>query len=180
MSRASELLRLISETSGEELEYQYLGREDGETVVVDDEYDAHRFDSKDYARTAARPYKGYVIDKLTDREGEEYWIVKIPDVSGGDASLESRVANAIDYFYRNNKEDINVVSNYSGRGMFGSQCVGVIISSDDWDSSLAYLQQVKLTPKTDDMGLDGIVYWPTVKYEDIKELLTDSIPVDQN
>lgn len=56
------------------------------------------------------------------------------------------------------------VENYSGRGMYGRKCVG-ITTSDEW-AVVAAARNVGITcERTDNMGLDIIVYWPDVQKE---------------
>jgi hypothetical protein len=57
---------------------------------------------------------------------------------------------------------------YSGRGMFGAECVGVDLESDVdlWDLATA-LARAGLNipaPRTDSMGRDIIAYWPSAKW----------------
>lgn len=47
---------------------------------------------------------------------------------------------------------------YSGRGMFGKECVGVeVVYPGDYTLPKGY--------RMDNMGRDYIVYWPSVKWE---------------
>ena len=73
-------------------------------------------------------------------------------------------------------------SDYSGRGMFGKSCVGVVVSSmgdfvsgvvnlvqdvaEDSDHPLAEMVPQLKRMSTDNMGYDTIVYWPGVMVED--------------
>lgn len=61
-----------------------------------------------------------------------------------------------------NKVNGKVYEHYSGRGMFGDDCMGVICS----DINKCLLQAGNLCLKnvrTDNMGLDYIVYFPSIK-----------------
>lgn len=58
---------------------------------------------------------------------------------------------------------------YSGRGMMGARCVGVVLQGDAdlWRLArdLAEIEDLP-TPKTDGMGKDIIAYWPRLKIID--------------
>ena len=69
--------------------------------------------------------------------------------------------------------DLNVRS-YSGRGMYGKECVGItgstlqhvladlVLAEFDFDKEdLAYLIRAA---RTDNMGMDTIVYWPNLQW----------------
>jgi hypothetical protein len=61
--------------------------------------------------------------------------------------------------------DGEIVTDYSGRGMFGDECVGIILK-DEGDmfrfAGLIDNDLVELlgSPKWDNMGLREIAYWP--------------------
>lgn len=54
---------------------------------------------------------------------------------------------------------------YSGRFMFGAECVGVVAK---YDVLMKAIKQYKLLPeaKVDSMGLDHIAYWPEVSWSE--------------
>jgi hypothetical protein len=66
---------------------------------------------------------------------------------------------------------------YSGRGMYGKQCVG--IDCDNVNETLAYLVEscestsdaahIIRTMKQDSMGLGAIIYWPRIVWSDDAE-----------
>jgi hypothetical protein len=62
-----------------------------------------------------------------------------------------------------------IYPDYSGRGMYGSQCVGFIIDErEDWPNLDGAIWDVLGaadfgTPSWDSMGLRSIAYWPSVK-----------------
>lgn len=60
---------------------------------------------------------------------------------------------------------------YSGRSMYGKQCVGVDLSSDAdlWNLARALADFDVKAPKTDSMGRGIIAYWPNAKLEPAKE-----------
>jgi hypothetical protein len=55
---------------------------------------------------------------------------------------------------------------YSGRGMSGKQCVGVVVEGDDdlWEIAQDFaISGLEIqAPRTDSLGLDTILYWPNV------------------
>jgi hypothetical protein len=51
------------------------------------------------------------------------------------------------------------VRSYSGRGMFGRQCVGVALDRYDYGSDLPDEGQ-----RRDSLGLGEIVYWPSATW----------------
>jgi len=52
-----------------------------------------------------------------------------------------------------------IVDDYSGRGMFGKTCYGVVTDEPD---SLIRMTMDHGSEKIDNMGLDFIVYYPTL------------------
>lgn len=58
---------------------------------------------------------------------------------------------------------------YSGRGMMGRQCLGVLLDGNDGYEIMAMLgaasdgQQVPI-PKNDSLGRGYILYWPHIEY----------------
>ncbi len=55
-----------------------------------------------------------------------------------------------------------VRSDYSGRGMFGAKCYGIICENyHDCINEAAYMGLLGAT--YDNMGLDYIVYWPMIQ-----------------
>jgi hypothetical protein len=63
------------------------------------------------------------------------------------------------------------VRSYSGRGMYGSQCVGVSADSV-WSVAQAIGTADDIDfedvpePSTDILGLGMIIYWPQIKWDD--------------
>jgi hypothetical protein len=58
---------------------------------------------------------------------------------------------------------------YSGRGMYGKQCVAVKVDSDAqlWELAVA-LTEVEVfpgDPKTDSFGLGIVAYWPSIEWD---------------
>lgn len=87
--------------------------------------------------------------------------------------------------------DLDVRDDYSGRGMMGDQCFGIVIDSQKWFPLAQFVLSLALEHdpdrggegkytaedaielmtsgpgyKTDNMGYDTIVYWPSVTVED--------------
>lgn len=56
-------------------------------------------------------------------------------------------------------------SDYSGRGMFGATCIGIVTRRPDALIEEAAAQGVR-GAKRDSMGCDYIVYWPKIKASD--------------
>ncbi len=54
-----------------------------------------------------------------------------------------------------------VSDNYSGRGMFGKECCGIVCSNPNECIEEAASRGVKKA-RTDNMGKDYIVYWPEI------------------
>lgn len=91
---------------------------------------------------------------------------------------------------------------YSGRGMYGRKCVGVVCKNafdmladisdaaigvgddDDGHDSVLYAW-IRLMRRTqqDSMGRDIIIYWPSVEWpeeEDVKDLEEERLATDKN
>lgn len=86
------------------------------------------------------------------------------------------LADLIKNFCDNNDEKYSYYENYSGRGMFGRKCLGIVVKQ-----GYSYMQMImELTkflddnnyddadfelenPAIDDLGLDTIVYFPNCK-----------------
>ena len=66
--------------------------------------------------------------------------------------------------------DARFVDDYSGRGMYGKTCVGVILEYDDITEIMFDVYDetgYRLPPPhTDSMGMDTIYYWPGLKVEE--------------
>lgn len=79
------------------------------------------------------------------------------------------------------------VTSYSGRGMFGSKCVAVVLGNDDSDADfvlqvidqaqdggllddmgydIADLCDALRQSRHDQMGLGRVIYWPNHKWDD--------------
>lgn len=54
-------------------------------------------------------------------------------------------------------------NNYSGRGMFGRTCLGVVGSMQDLDTLLSEVKGSAKGLRKDSMGLDYIYYWPDIE-----------------
>lgn len=80
---------------------------------------------------------------------------------------------ALGEIHRYSDLDIQIQS-YSGRGMYGRVCLGVVLSSIDevfrLGQELYELEFPKL--RSDNMGMDMIVYWPDLELteKDIQEI----------
>ena len=61
-----------------------------------------------------------------------------------------------------NEEGGEVIYGYSGRGMYGKECVA--IACDDADRAIYLAGQKDLPmPVSDSMGRRCVVYWPNIK-----------------
>ena len=57
--------------------------------------------------------------------------------------------------------DGQVYEKYSGRGMYGSTCWGIVLSTSLVDKAISMGKKKGLKEaRTDNMGLDMFVYWP--------------------
>lgn len=76
--------------------------------------------------------------------------------------------------------EVDVRTDYSGRGMYGAECVGFVIKNQVMhifalanviadvtivDGNQTEYDQVVAATEQDDMGLDTIIYFPGVTYE---------------
>lgn len=53
---------------------------------------------------------------------------------------------------------------YSGRGMFGKECVGIVTGDPQFIEEEAVMVGIR-GARRDNMGLDYIVYWPNIPAE---------------
>jgi hypothetical protein len=58
---------------------------------------------------------------------------------------------------------LNIYHNYSGRGMLGRTCLGVVGTMQDLDILLSEVKGSGKGVKKDSMGLDYIYYWPEIE-----------------
>lgn len=58
-----------------------------------------------------------------------------------------------------------IYKNYSGRGMYGRTCYGIVTSSDPAEVIASAEEQGLTDGRADSLGLDVIVYWPHFKPE---------------
>lgn len=76
--------------------------------------------------------------------------------------------------------EVDVRTNYSGRGMYGAECVGFVLQNcvpyifalanaiadaTIRDMNTTEYDQIVAATEQDDMGLDTIIYFPGVAYE---------------
>lgn len=64
--------------------------------------------------------------------------------------------------------DLEIRDDYSGRCMYGAECVGV---DGEWyglDGATGQLRKLLGDERKDSMGLGGILYWPGTTLEDLK------------
>jgi hypothetical protein len=71
----------------------------------------------------------------------------------------------------------NVRTDYSGRGMYGDTCVGIVVSDVlELGAAIARFvedeelrEELTINSRTDSMGMDTIVYWTRVTCDDADE-----------
>ena len=100
--------------------------------------------------TIGAEYASYIEDDLPatwDDEPHHYWD-------------ENRVLVGIIENYCD-VNSLDFVPNYSGRGMFGRICVGIVCDNPNHVIAALGIQGAK----TDNMGLQTIVYWPKIEKE---------------
>src|SRR5690606_5360424 len=79
--------------------------------------------------------------------------------------------------YGNNKVILKVLSenqdeiksihtSYSGRGMYGKECFGIVVES--YSNIEDELEKYDVMGRTDNMGHNMIIYWPSLTYEKLK------------
>ena len=101
------------------------------------------------------------------------------------SELEMSREDAEDLAYRAEMEEI--VADYSGRGMYGEECLGMIYTTSDatalvrlgWalrdaaeeaeGDKAAVLEEMLTDVRTDSMGREGIVYFPKVSVGGVYE-----------
>jgi hypothetical protein len=60
---------------------------------------------------------------------------------------------------------------YSGRGMFGAECVGITVDRDGFREVTKALKKKRILYSTDSMGLDSVVYFQHIPYNPVRELI---------
>jgi hypothetical protein len=63
---------------------------------------------------------------------------------------------------------LEIRSDYSGRGMFGATCLGVVGATHDLDALMSEIKGSAEGLKKDNMGLDYIYYWPEIEGKEWK------------
>lgn len=85
------------------------------------------------------------------------------------------------FCYAVEEAELHPYLDYSGRGMYGSKCVGVVGSFSQFAKFIARLGSVDMelaehfsdAVSQDSMGLDSIFYWTSLEsVEGLKELFT--------
>lgn len=75
----------------------------------------------------------------------------------------------------------DVRTNYSGRGMYGKSCYGIV--ADSQAMMIRILMEVGLEelppPELDSMGLGYIIYWPGIEGAESRDSVADSIERDR-
>jgi len=59
---------------------------------------------------------------------------------------------------------LSLRTDYSGRGMFGQTCMGVVCDKEDYEETIEKAAELGLSGhRTDDMGRQMIIYYPQIK-----------------
>jgi hypothetical protein len=58
---------------------------------------------------------------------------------------------------------LNIYHDYSGRGMFGKTCLGVVGAMQDLDTLLSEIKGSSQGLRKDNMGMDYVYYWPGIE-----------------
>ena len=80
-------------------------------------------------------------------------------------TIETYVEN-LEYLARELDLDFKVISDYSGRAMYGATCIAIIANgetlfTDRLRDELTYI--IGDEPRVDNMGLDYVWYWPSLQ-----------------
>ncbi len=68
--------------------------------------------------------------------------------------------------YEAGDEGARIYEGYSGRGMYGGECFGVVVPSSRYIQAVEAAASLGLFgAKVDQMGRDMIVYWPNPRIE---------------
>lgn len=65
--------------------------------------------------------------------------------------------------------NLELYEDYSGRGMYGTECIGVEGDTYDIQGATGALRKILGNNRQDSMGLGSIIYWPSVSMESLKE-----------
>jgi hypothetical protein len=76
--------------------------------------------------------------------------------------IKTLKARIVEYAIKNG---LNVRNDYSGRGMFGKLCLGVVGSMPELDALLNQVKGANEGLCKDNMGLGFIYYWPSINTE---------------
>jgi hypothetical protein len=68
-----------------------------------------------------------------------------------------------------------IYTDYSGRGMYGAKCFGVIVDRYSYNDLMEKFEEMGVGGSSDNMGLDMIIYWPRYKYEQVKAEDEDNV-----
>lgn len=106
--------------------------------------------------------------------------------------MTQAIAELIRYVAEDGNEDTSFRNNYSGRGMYGRECVGIVGSEDDCKALMAEVikeahargDEVEFDDvvdmmfdySQDSMGLDVIIYWPHISPLEGKQSNHDGQP----
>jgi hypothetical protein len=178
-TKASELKKgsRVAAKSAEADKVWYISDFSGaEAELTDDLSDALKFRNEERAEITVKKYD----DKYPNRsayssEVDGDWVIEV-DVGA-------------DYVDENDKKDdygdtlpdiLNGLVNemdltpdidYSGRSMYGKECYAVRVSRHSYQRAMDILKKKVSSTRSDNMGMDMIIYWPNTPYEKIKNEL---------
>jgi len=73
-----------------------------------------------------------------------------------------------------NQDEIKEIrTDYSGRGMYGKECFGIVVES--YSNIEDELEKYDVMGRKDNMGHDMIIYWPSLTYEKLKSEDTEGV-----
>lgn len=73
-----------------------------------------------------------------------------------------------------NQDEIKEIrTDYSGRGMYGVECFGIVV--EPYSNIEDELEKYDVMGRKDNMGHDYIIYWPSLTYEELKSEDTNGI-----
>lgn len=149
----------------------YADHENGNTYIVSQDIERD-------AKQAKMTVKQYIkeLKKLNPQLVKVYMIQAVKKKKG---KYSMKAADYIRKFVSENEDKYEIYEGYSGRGMFGRTCLGIIVrngnspmelmmnltcylnenTSDDKDFDLGAFEGMS----TDNLGKDSIVYFPSIQ-----------------
>jgi len=178
MSKASEFLKACKLTEADKV--WYLGKDN---KLVHEPQDALKFRDDESATEASDEYENKYPDRqvYTTEYLPNKWVVEVDpgDKYKGDDD-EDDYGDTLPEILNNllAEMDLSPDINYSGRGMFGKKCYGVCVSRHSYKKAMDVLKKKVSSTRSDNMGMDMIIYWPGTTYEKIKNELDPQLQSD--